>query len=223
MIPVLTSLRLCAPLWLICLMAKFMDKKNLVLHGLAIKKHGTPAQVAALTDLDEAEVQALLKQASENGRAAESNGKYMLTPTAQMALKGEYSKVYGGLRADEKFTHAYESFERINLELKDLITRWQTLDVGGEQISNDHSNPEHDAKIIDALGELHERAEPILDALAAKLPRLSLYKAHLLAALEKAEDGDRQWVSDAKCASYHTVWFELHEDLLRITGQQRQE
>ncbi|NQV20995.1 MAG: hypothetical protein HQ511_06225, partial [Rhodospirillales bacterium] len=45
----------------------------------------------------------------------------------------------------------------------------------------------------------------------------------LLAALEKAEDGETEFVSGAKVDSYHTVWFELHEDLLRILGREREE
>lgn len=200
-----------------------LDKKQLVLHGLAIKKHGTPEQVAALTGLDVDEVKELLKQASENGRANENGDKYILAPTAQMALKGQYSKAYAELRSDKQFIAPYEGFERINLELKDLITRWQIVNVGGDQIANDHSNAAYDENIIDELGELHERIEPVLTQLAHKLPRLSVYAANLLAALEKAEDGETQWVSDAKTDSYHTVWFELHEDLLRITGRKREE
>ena len=42
-------------------------------------------------------------------------------------------------------------------------------------------------------------------------------------ALEQAEDGNVNAVSDARSESYHTVWFELHEDLLRLTGRQREE
>ncbi len=42
-------------------------------------------------------------------------------------------------------------------------------------------------------------------------------------ALERAEGGAIEWVSDARILSYHTVWFELHEDLLRILGRQRSE
>ena len=43
------------------------------------------------------------------------------------------------------------------------------------------------------------------------------------AALEKAEDGAIEWVSDAKIESYHTLWFELHEDLLRLMRREREE
>ena len=88
---------------------------------------------------------------------------------------------------------------------------------------NDHSDKAYDDKIIDRLGDLHERAEPVLDRLAAGLPRLSVWKQLLLTALERAEDGEIDWVSDARCMSYHTAWFEMHEDLIRVLGRERLE
>ena len=50
-----------------------------------------------------------------------------------------------------------------------------------------------------------------------------LFQQCLLQALEKAEDGAIEWVSDARIDSYHTVWFELHEELLRLMGRTRVE
>jgi len=70
---------------------------------------------------------------------------------------------------------------------------------------------------------LHQRAELALDRLASALPRFSIYRDKLGAALEKAEDGEIAWVSDAKIESYHTLWFELHEDLLRLMRRERAE
>ena len=35
--------------------------------------------------------------------------------------------------------------------------------------------------------------------------------------------GEIDWVSGVRIDSYHTVWFELHEDLLRMLGRTRQE
>ncbi|MAA74071.1 MAG: hypothetical protein CMN28_05140 [Salinisphaeraceae bacterium] len=200
-----------------------MNEKHLVLHGLAIKKHGTPEAVAELMGLNEDRARQLMDEAVANGRVNEAGGKYMLTPMAQMSLKSAYSKEYADPRGSENFLQAYQNFERINVDLKQIITDWQTLDVGGDKVPNDHSNSEYDEQVIDSLGELHERVEPVLDQLAGGLSRLAIYKDKLLAALEKAEDGDIQWVSDAKIDSYHTVWFELHEDLLRITGNERDE
>ena len=53
--------------------------------------------------------------------------------------------------------------------------------------------------------------------------RLSCYADKLEAALDRAEDSEIQWVSDATIESYHTVWFEMHEDLLRLLGRVREE
>ena len=109
------------------------------------------------------------------------------------------------------------------MQLKALITAWQTISVGGERIANDHSSKAHDEAVIDRLGDLHERADRIFGRLSAHHPRLNFYSTRLLSALEKAEDGAVEWVSDAKIESYHTLWFELHEDLLRMVGRQREE
>ena len=198
-----------------------MTDEQLALHGLAIKKHGRAAEVAEITALDEATVERLLEAAAQSGRAVKTGDKYILTPTAQIALKTSYSRDFAAQRADHAMSAAYDDFERINEQLKSLITQWQTIEVGGQSLPNDHSDKAHDDRIIDRLGDLHERAEPIFARLAAGLKRLSVYNALLTEALEKAEDGDIAWVSDAQCASYHTVWFELHEDLIRILGRTR--
>ncbi|MBX9605108.1 MAG: hypothetical protein K2Y51_02730 [Gammaproteobacteria bacterium] len=194
-----------------------------VMHGVAIRKHGDAAAVAGLAGLPLAKVQAVLAGAVTGGRVAEVDGKYMLTPCGQMMLAGEYSRFNDALRANADFIAAYQRFEVINKDLKQVITDWQTLEVGGKRVANDHSNKAYDAQVIGKLGDLHERFEPILKKLCAGEPRLKVYSDKLTAALEKAEDGDIAWVSDAKLDSYHTVWFELHEDLLRLTGNVREE
>jgi hypothetical protein len=194
-----------------------------VMHGVAIRKHGDAKAVAALAGLPLARVEAVLSGAVAGGRVAEVDGKYMLTPCGQMMLAGEYSRFNDALRANAEFVAAYQRFEVINKDLKQLITDWQTMEVGGKRVANDHSNKEYDERVIARLGDLHERFEPILKKLCAGEPRLKIYSDKLGAALEKAEDGDVAWVSDAKLDSYHTVWFELHEDLLRILGHVREE
>jgi hypothetical protein len=200
-----------------------VNETHLVMHGLAVKKHGTPGAIAGILGLDVNEVKVVIAQLVEAKRAVEVQGKYALTPAARMALESDYSRLYADLRANPRFKAGYDGFERLNGALKQLITEWQTVAVGGERIPNDHGDKEYDRKIIDRLGELHERAETVLDQLAGALPRMRVYRDKLLAALEKAEDGTIAWVSDAKIESYHTLWFELHEDLLRLMGREREE
>jgi hypothetical protein len=200
-----------------------MNDTHLVLHGLAIKKHAAPQEVADITGLDVETVARLLADAEVRRRVVTAAGKFMLTGPAQVALRAEYSRVYADLRASATMNEAYGQFETINAQLKLLITDWQTMDVGGKRVPNDHSSADYDRRLIDRLGALHDRVEPVLAVMAKELPRLGVYPRKLVAALEKAEDGAVEWVSDAKLASYHTVWFEMHEDLLRILGRERVE
>ena len=188
-----------------------MNARDLVFHATAIKRHAPAEAIAALAGLPPEQVRAELAGAVATGRAVEARGAYALTPLAGVALQARYPRHFAGLRGDAEFVAAYEAFERINISLKQLITDWQTLDVGGTRIAHDHRD------------KAHEQAEPILTRLARKLPRLRYYADKLLAALEAAEDGDPEWVSDIRRDSYHTVWFELHEELLRIMGREREE
>ncbi len=179
--------------------------------------------IAALVGVDEPKVRAVLAEAVASGRAIEAKGGYALTPLARLALEGRYSLHFAPLRANARFVAAYETFERINRTLKQVITDWQTVEVAGERVANDHTDAAHDDAIVDRLANVHEQVESVLQALAGPLPRMRIYAQKLLAALEAAEDGDREWVSDVRRESYHTVWFELHEDLLRIMGRAREE
>jgi hypothetical protein len=194
-----------------------------VMHAMAIRKLAEPVAIAAVAGMTEARVISILKELVASGRAADNAGRYLLTPAGHGILAGNYSRFEDSTRSDAGFVKAYERFELINRDLKRIITDWQTLEVGGKRVPNDHTDKAHDAEVIDRLGDLHERFEPILKQLVASCGRLRFYQQALESALGKIEDGDIGWVSDAKTESYHTVWFELHEDLLRVLGRQREE
>lgn len=200
-----------------------MQDLQLVMHGIAVKKYATVDDICSVSGLKSDTVTELVAQAVSKGRASEANGKYLLTPTGQVTLKAAYSKAYGSLRRDEDFVEAYEDFERINNDLKQAITEWQTIEIGGQTVINDHSDADYDSEVIDLIGDIHERVYAVFERLGRHESRLRRYREKLLSALEKAEDGDIRWVSDATIESYHTVWFELHEDLLRIMGREREE
>jgi hypothetical protein len=200
-----------------------MNEVHLVLHGVAIKKHGSAQAIASLLGLDPERVGAVLQDLLRRGRVSELQGRFSLSPASRMALASEYSRYYSTLRSDQDVVAAYATFERINVELKTLISQWQTLEVAGEIVQNNHTDLEHDRDLIDRLGRLHERADRVLGILAARVPRFEIYRTKLLTALERAEDGDIEWVSAVRVESYHTVWFELHEDLLRLMGRERRE
>lgn len=196
---------------------------HLVLHAIGVKKHVDAAAIAEFLGLPPADMTRLLADLTRSGRVIEAQGKYALTPLARVALDGQYSREYAALRANVGFVEAYEAFERINVQLKAVITEWQTIELGSARVPNDHSDSAYDARIIDRLGDLHDRAEGVLRRLERSIARFWYYRTQLGAALEQAEDGATEWVSDARLPSYHTLWFELHEDLLRLLGRKRLE
>ena len=193
------------------------------MHGLAIKKFGTPAAVADLLAADETIVAALLAEAVAAGEAAGAKGAFMLSGKGQAALAEAYPLAFESLRENGVLSDGYARFEVINNDVKQLITEWQTIEVAGETVPNDHGNVNYDRKVIDRLAYLHERAEPLIRAMTLGLPRLVRYAERLNEALDRVDDGQHEFVSGAKVSSYHTVWFELHEDLLRILSRKREE
>lgn len=199
------------------------DTELLALHGLAVKKAGSSAAVAAVLGAEEAEIEAALEAAVAAGRAAGAKGTFMVAPAGREWLDEQYPVVYAEFREDPAATETYERFERINRELLSLFTDWQMMPAGGERVPNDHSDSDYDAEIIDRLGAQHERAEKVLDGFAELDPRLGIHKQRLDDAYDKVLAGEIDWVSGARIDSYHTVWFELHEDLLRMLGREREE
>jgi ribosomal protein L14E/L6E/L27E len=113
---------------------------------------------------------------------------------------------------------AYADFRTVNAEFKALVTDWQ-LKAGQP---NTHEDPDYDAAVLARLDNVHQRVTPILAAAAAQLPRLSRYSVKLQAALANVHAGETDWLSRPLIDSYHTVWFELHEELIVAAGLTRE-
>lgn len=195
----------------------------LVLHGLVVRRSGTAAQVAAVLGLDAAVARAALAEAVATGEAMAAKGTYLPTPVGRARVEAGYPEAYAQVRADPSVLATADRFERVNRRLLDVLTRWQSVPRAGTTVPNDHSDPAYDTAILDELGDLHDRVEPILAALANAVPRLKVYADRLTAAYDRALAGEHDFVSGVRVDSYHTVWHELHEDLLRILGRSRQE
>ena len=199
------------------------DLELLALHGLAVKKSGGAPAVAAVLGAQEDDVAAGLDAAVAAGRAVGANGMFMVTPAGRSWLDERYPQAFAEFRDDPAAAAAYERFERINRELLTLFTDWQMVPAAGGRVANDHADADYDRGIVDRLGDLHERAEKTLGRLAALDPRLDVYRVRLDEAYDKVLAGEHEYVSGPRIDSYHTVWFELHEDLLRMLGRERED
>jgi len=199
------------------------DIDLMALHGLVVRKAGSPAAVAAVLGADQGEVSAALHAAVAAGHAVGRDERYMVTPAGRTWLDERYPIVYAEFRADPEATASYDRFERINRDLLRLFTDWQMVPSPGGPVPNDHSDRDYDNGIINRLGDAHERALTSLERFAALQPRIGVYAQRLDNAYDQVLAGDIDYVSGARIDSYHTVWFELHEDLLRMLGREREE
>jgi hypothetical protein len=116
---------------------------------------------------------------------------------------------------------AYAEFLEVNQPLLDLCTRWQLRTVGGAEELNDHRDADYDRTVLDALGPIDEVAVGVCAELTSALRRFGGYGARLAAARRAVDDGDVDALCGAGGASYHSVWFELHENLLATLGLER--
>ncbi|MEM6105743.1 MarR family transcriptional regulator [Mycobacterium sp. 050272] len=117
-------------------------------------------------------------------------------------------------------TAAYDDFRSVNADFKALVTDWQ-LKGGPAGKPNAHDDAEYDAAVLARLDGIHARVLVIIEAVAAQVPRLTAYSVKLVAALDKVKAGDNTWLTRPLIDSYHTVWFEWHEELIGAAGLTR--
>ena len=139
-----------------------------------------------------------------------------LTPPGRDA-HAAWARLAPGSEEEALARKAYERFLTLNVEFLRLCTDWQ-LKPGN--VPNDHSDSAYDFKVLERLDRLDERAAQLLDSLGKTVLRFSSYRSRLTEALDKISN-DRAWFASPRCDSYHTVWMQLHEDLLTAVGVDR--
>ncbi|HEY8545125.1 MAG TPA: hypothetical protein VIL36_08760, partial [Acidimicrobiales bacterium] len=117
---------------------------------------------------------------------------------------------------------AYRRFRTLNKPVLGACSRWQVKEVAGRLVRNDHTDPAYDEKVLNDLDDaLADGAVPLFRRLPEALARFGRYGPLLATALERARAGERDYVTKPVLPSFHTVWFELHEDLLATLGLDR--
>ncbi len=193
-----------------------------VLRGLLIKGQSSPESLgqALLVAVDE--LQPLIDTASAAGLVESASGAIRLTAEGKLAaldIFGAERELWGANNAEA----ALDAFLPLDHRMKDTVTAWQLREVGGVSTLNDHSDAAYDAHVLGGLAALYEDAVAMLGRLSPGLARLDAYRIRLDRALALARGGDQRFVASPRVESYHTVWFELHEDLIRLSGRKRSE
>jgi hypothetical protein len=192
----------------------------LVLHALRCIGFAGLDRVAEATGLPEADVESELIDLGVAGlvsHAAGDFGGWGLTEAGRAADAERIADQLETAGARTAVAAAYDGFLVLNPELLDLCSAWQTRSVDGVLTINEHTDPAYDARVLDRLTDFDRRAEAVCAALSGALPRFGRYRVRLGDALARARSGALEYVTDST-ASYHTAWFQLHEDLLATLG-----
>jgi hypothetical protein len=188
-----------------------------VLQAVRLKGRVRPADLAATLHEDPASVTETVEQLSASGLLVEG-ATVRISPGGRARLDALLADERKGIDS-AAMALAYDDFRSVNTDFKALVTDWQLKD--GKP--NSHEDSEYDAAVLARLEAVHKRVAPIIAAAAEQLPRLNAYLAKLHTALDKVKAGEIAWLSRPLIDSYHTVWFELHEELILAVGLTREE
>ncbi|OBE92651.1 hypothetical protein [Mycobacterium sp. 852002-10029_SCH5224772] len=191
-----------------------------VLQGVRLKGRVSRSDLAATLGVDPAHIGPIVEELTAAGLLAEG-ATVQITRRGSDKLATLLAEEREGIDADA-MAAAYGDFQAVNTDFKHLVTDWQ-LKGGPGGVPNTHEDPEYDAAVLARLDDVHTRTVPIVEAAATHLPRLNAYATKLAAALDKVKAGETAWLSRPLIDSYHTVWFELHEELIVAVGLTRAE
>ena len=188
-----------------------------VLQAVRLKGRVTKANLAATLHSDHAAAAAEIA-------ALVDAGLLVTGETIRISPKGR--KRLAELLAEERsgidqpaMTAAYAEFRSVNSDFKSLVTAWQIRD----NRPNTHEDAEYDGGILAQLDGIHDLVLPIIAAAATQLPRLGSYADKLSASVAKIAARETIWFTRPLIDSYHTVWFELYEELLQAAGLTRED
>jgi pyruvate,orthophosphate dikinase len=154
---------------------------------------------------------AMLKELAATGLIDDA-GAITVTPSGSAALTSWYARDRGRLDAATR-NNLHAEFRPLDLRMKKIATAWQDAD----------SRDDWDARVVatEALASLHGDTRRFFDRHQLLLPRLDEYRSRLSAAVEYVMNGETEYFVKVQLDSYHTIWFQLHEDLLRLLERQR--
>ena len=98
---------------------------------------------------------------------------------------------------------------------------WHVRPVNGTDVPNDHQDAVYDAGVVARLAGVDAALAPVLTETARLVPRLAVYGARFSDALAAVRRGERAMMAAPNRDSYHTLWFELHQELIDLCGRSR--
>ncbi|HVT75682.1 MAG TPA: hypothetical protein VHD87_01530 [Acidimicrobiales bacterium] len=208
-------------------MAVASDPAFLALHLVRVRGVTQSAEIAAATGVDEATVDAAMRRHQADEFVTLRTGAFAgwaLTPFGRDEDAQRAAAELDGAGLRTTVDALYRRFLVLNPQLLRLCTDWQlfpTVDNSTPPERNRHEDADYDAEVLARLAKVDSEAQPICAELGDALARFGNYGRRLAAARARVEAGEHDWMTKPMIDSYHSVWFELHEDLLATLGIER--
>jgi hypothetical protein len=199
------------------------DRDLRVLHTLRCIGYSTAERVAVAAGLAAEDALDALRSLGMGGLVSYADGVFggwSITEAGRTEAARRVAVELGASGSRSTIETAYDEFLPLNSQLLDVCGDWQIRRVGATSIPNDHRDHDYDIAVIDRLARIDEEVQPVLAALAGALPRFAPYRTRLVVALTRVDAGEQRYFTD-DMESYHTIWFQLHEDLLVTLGLER--
>lgn len=117
---------------------------------------------------------------------------------------------------------AHRELLALNPRFLAAVTDWQLRREPLQPlVANDHTDHRWDDRVLGEVRGLGARLQEVDAMLNEVLERFAGYATRFWAALAEVQRGRRLWLDEPSVASCHTVWFQLHEDLLATLGLER--
>ena len=201
-------------------MAHASEPRFLTLHGLRLKGFGEAPAVGAAVGLGSTEVEEQLAKLEAEALAVHRDGRLSGWTLTREGRAEQERLAQADLAATgqlEVIRSIYEGFLGLNGDFKVLCTDWQLRD--GEIY--DHGDAAYNEAIFARLRTIHDALGGALAGLTAVLDRFDVYTHRFAGALAGLTAGDLDLLTKPIIDSYHTIWFELHEDLITGLGIDR--
>ena len=198
----------------------------LVLHAVRITGFADTPVLAHRYGLDAAETKEVLGDAQARGwvehTAFAGTGGWSLTEAGRAENERQLAAELTHVGGADEVRDVYREFLPLNALLQQACTDWQLRPAAADRLAvNDHSDPAWDAGVLYELAGLDRALTPLADRLGNVLTRFRGYDTRFTTALARAQAGDGDWVDRTDVDSCHSVWFELHEDLIATLGLDR--
>ena len=195
-----------------------------VLHALRLKGFADAATLAGSLQRPDDDVASVLRELEQAGLVLYREGRltgWALTAAGRQRHRDAVAGELGAEGVRGRIEDVYRRFLPVNRELLTVCTDWQMRQVDGRHVLNDHSDAGYDRRVLARLDRVDAAGRPLCAELGQVLVRDAAYGTRLANALDRVHEGDYDWFTKPVIDSYHTVWFELHEDLLSTLGIER--